>query len=67
MILAKGDNSRLKCEKVKDPNGAEFPPFVDYLPVSGLVELKLFRDGFETFSSLVSIDNLFSELPGYPL
>ena len=45
-------------------NGAEFPPFVDYLPDSGLVEPKVFRDGFVTFSSLVSIDNLFSEVPG---
>ena len=44
-------------------NGAEYPPFVDYLPDSGLVEPKLFREGFVTFSSLVSI-NLFSELPG---
>ena len=45
-------------------NGAGFPPFVDYLPDSGLVEPKVFRHGFVTFSSLVSIDNLFSEVPG---
>lgn len=40
-------------------NGLEFPPFVHNLSDCGLGESKLFRDVFVTFSSLMSIINLF--------
>lgn len=43
-------------------SSAEFPPFVYYQPHSGLVGTKLFRNGCVTVSSLVSINNSFSEV-----
>ncbi len=43
-------------------SGLEFPPFVHNLSDCGFVESKLFRDGFVTFSSLMSNINSFSEV-----
>ncbi len=40
-------------------SGLEFPPFVHNLSDCGFVESKLFRDGFLTFSSLMSDSNSF--------
>ncbi len=43
-------------------NGLEFPPFVHSLCDCGFVESKLFRDGFVTFSSLMSNISSFSDV-----
>ncbi len=43
-------------------SGLKFPPFVHNLSDCVFVESKLFRDGFVTFSSLMSNINSFSEV-----
>ncbi len=47
---------------VEGNSGLEFPPFVHNLSDCGFVESKIFRDGFVTFSILMSNSNSFSEV-----
>lgn len=41
---------------IEGSHGLKFPPFIHTLSNYGLVEFKVFRDGFVTLSSLVSIN-----------